>query len=67
MAGQVPHRRVPVWLRGRRLTGQDQLMSFGALGVVQRWLDAVNERDNTTMEALSAEQVELAGPAGQQP
>lgn len=42
-------------------------MSFGALGVVQRWLDAVNERDNTTLEALSAEQVELAGPAGQQP
>ena len=38
---------------------------IGALAVVERWLDAVNEQDAEGVEALTSEQVEIVGPRGQ--
>ncbi len=37
----------------------------GELGVVQGWLDAVNEQDATGVEELSSAHVEIVGPRGQ--
>lgn len=45
--------------------GRYRRQMFGELGVVQGWLDAVNERDATRVEVLSSEQVEIVGPRGQ--
>ena len=42
-------------------------MGDGSLAVVERWLHAVNERDGTSLEALSHEQVEITGPRGSGP
>lgn len=39
-------------------------MSRGALGVVDKWLDAVNRADAEQVQQLSAEDVEIEGPRG---
>ena len=37
-------------------------MEPGSLDVVERWLEAVNDRDGATLEALSSQHVRISGP-----
>jgi hypothetical protein len=39
-------------------------LTYGALGVVERWLEAVNARNGAELARLSHERIEVVGPRG---